>query len=176
MIHDIIKIKYVSEGYLPDWPYHLISDEEMFKAFICSDRSTYDFFHDFYPLQSDSYLMEYEALKNGMQKEINNYLSAKLQLKDYTIPDWVYNYMLGKAIGPNSPIVDRHDMLVSLGLDNIDDTFNSVIYRAIYDISTKCISKLRYNQHLSEVRPPTIFGEAHVLKYLRLHKSNIEEV
>ena len=33
-VHDVIKIKYAREGYLPDLPYHLISDEEMCDAFI----------------------------------------------------------------------------------------------------------------------------------------------
>lgn len=33
-IHDIIKIKYIREGYLPDYPPHLISDEEMCDAFL----------------------------------------------------------------------------------------------------------------------------------------------
>ena len=33
-IHNNIKIKYVNLGYLPNWPYHLISDEEMFDAFM----------------------------------------------------------------------------------------------------------------------------------------------
>lgn len=32
-IHDIIKIKYIREGYLSNIPYHLVSDEEMFYAF-----------------------------------------------------------------------------------------------------------------------------------------------
>lgn len=33
-IHDIIKILYVREGYLPNYPYHLISDGEMAYAFL----------------------------------------------------------------------------------------------------------------------------------------------
>ena len=33
-IHDIIKIKYSKLGYLPSYPYNLISDKEMFQAFI----------------------------------------------------------------------------------------------------------------------------------------------
>lgn len=34
LVHDLIKIKYVREGYLPNYPYHLISDSEMCDAFI----------------------------------------------------------------------------------------------------------------------------------------------
>lgn len=37
LTHDIIKIQYSREGYLPDYPYHMISDREMFNAFICID-------------------------------------------------------------------------------------------------------------------------------------------
>ena len=36
-IHDLIKIKYIREGYLPNYPYHMISDEEVFNAFINPD-------------------------------------------------------------------------------------------------------------------------------------------
>ena len=36
LIHDILKIKYVRLGYIAkNYPYHLISDREMFDAFIC---------------------------------------------------------------------------------------------------------------------------------------------
>ena len=34
LAHDIIKITYVREGYLKNFPHHLISDEEMCVAFI----------------------------------------------------------------------------------------------------------------------------------------------
>lgn len=170
MLHDLIKIKYVSEGYMSDWPYHLLSDEEMFKAFLNEDDEGNDFFHDYYPLEADSYLLEYEALKSGIWSEINKFLTYKAQLVDYTIPDWVYSYMLGKVVGPRSSVTDRHDLLVSLGLDNLEDSFNRDVYRSIYDISTKYINKLRYSQNPGDVRPPTIFGEPHVLKYIRLCK------
>lgn len=33
-VHDIIKIKYVRLGYLPDWPPHLLADDEMCDAFL----------------------------------------------------------------------------------------------------------------------------------------------
>ena len=33
-IYNLIKIKYIREGYLPDLPYHLISDNEMYDAFL----------------------------------------------------------------------------------------------------------------------------------------------
>ena len=34
LIHDVIKIRMIDLGYLPDYPYHLISDFEMCNAFI----------------------------------------------------------------------------------------------------------------------------------------------
>lgn len=176
MIHDLIKIKYVSEGYMQDWPYHLLSDEEMFNAFLNIDETETDFFHDYYPLQSDSYLVEYTELINFMRVEIGKYLSAKSQLQDYTLPNWIYSYMLGKVIGPKSPIADRHELLVAIQLDNLEDTFNRKVYKELYDISTKCVNQLRYSSKPSEVRPPTIFGEPHILKYLRLRKSLVQEV
>lgn len=175
MIHDLIKIKYVSEGYMADWPYHLLSDEEMFEAFLNEDDEGNDFFHDYYPLEADSYLLEYDALVKGLQHEIGKYLSAKSQLSEYRLPDWVYSYMLGKVIGPRSSTTDRHHLLTSLNLDNVDDSFNREIYKSIYDISTKCINKIRYSQNPEDVRPPTIFGESHVLKYIRLRKLMVWE-
>lgn len=32
-LHNVIKIKYITQGFLPNIPYHLISDKEMFDAF-----------------------------------------------------------------------------------------------------------------------------------------------
>ena len=59
LLHDIIKIKYTRLGYLPNYPYHLISDEEMFNAFIDLDSESASgsgspsteayFFEDYYP-------------------------------------------------------------------------------------------------------------------------------
>ena len=37
LVHDLIKIKLVRAGYLPNYPYHLISDKEMCEAFISAN-------------------------------------------------------------------------------------------------------------------------------------------
>ena len=53
MIHDIIKINLSRGGYLPDYPPHLISDEEMCHAFIShegTNRGIIDWFHSNYPV------------------------------------------------------------------------------------------------------------------------------
>ena len=44
LIHDAIKIKYIELGYLPDTPYHLISDAEMCDAFLHRDTEGYSVF------------------------------------------------------------------------------------------------------------------------------------
>ena len=69
MIHDVIKIKLSREGYLPDYPPHLISDEEMCRAFIrhATDRSTTDWFHDNFSAP-DGFEAEFAEL-NGWEAE-----------------------------------------------------------------------------------------------------------
>lgn len=162
-IHDILKIKYVREGFLPDYPYHLISDEEMFYAFLNDEKEC--FFRDMYPCISDSLKSKYDKLVEEIRYHINQYLSAKVDI----LPDWVYSYMLGSTIGPNSDLYDIHDMLVLLNLDNIEDTITVEIYNSIYNISQQHVRKLIEEERIH--RPPTIFGEPHVIKILRLNQS-----
>ena len=38
-IHEIMKINYVRQGYLANYPYHLLSDSELFNAFLCFETS-----------------------------------------------------------------------------------------------------------------------------------------
>ena len=58
-IHDFIKIMYTDMGYLPNYPYYLISDEEMFDAFLRDDQG---FFNDYYPCPADNLQTEYERV------------------------------------------------------------------------------------------------------------------
>ena len=163
MIHDIIKIKYSREGYLPEYPPHLISDYEMCKAFMYapdgSQRETLDWFHTMYP-KPQGYDREYRELELGLSRAINAYLD-NVDV-DKQLPSWVYAYMLGAVIGPNSDLVDRHNILVLLNADNVDDEFNSLAYHECYRISQLWLA--RY----SEDRPPSMFAEPHVVKYCRL--------
>lgn len=213
LTHDIIKIKYTRLGYLPNYPYHLISDEEMFNAFInlSGDDSTSGsgdsseeerFFNDNYPnpfADSDiefigaggekiSLRSEYFRLKKYIIDTINQYLANQgtTNAENYTIPDWIYTYMLGEVIYNNSEYLDIHDALMLL--DNVYVDSNKIIDEAgeedweqllkdnhvnneftrlscvrCYIESTKYISTLT-----TGIRPPTVFGEPHVIKQLRL--------
>ena len=166
LIHDIIKIRYVMEGYLPDYPYHLISDDEMFDAFFYNDTNYFDIN---YPCPNAEFLEKYQNLKIWIDYHINKFRKTQNASKlseRYTLPNWVYSYMVGAVIGPKSQVDDRHDLFVLLHLDNIEDEFTDEIYNAIYKVSEMWTFKLSSAERL--VRPPTMFGEPHVLKSLNL--------
>ena len=160
---DSIKIKYTREGYLPNYPYHMISDEEMFKAFLDVENQS-GFFYDNYPILEESLIPEYKALIAEMQRQIN--AALKSDDDDVEVSDWIYTYMLGQVISVNSEKADIHDLLVLLNEDNIDDEFLPEAQRACYNISKAWVNKIAF-------RPPTMFGEPHVRKYLRLLDSGI---
>lgn len=176
LVHDIIKINLVRAGYLPNHPYHLISDNEMIDAFLKVEHNTEDdstslhgYFVDNYPCYSAEFEPMYNELVNGLLYHLQSYKDG---VRD-TIPDWVYSYMVGSCIGPNSSTLDRHDLFILLNLDNIDDEFNERIHRCCYNISEAWIRKLPPAKQ--DVRPPTIFGEPHVIKSLRLSQVNVLE-
>lgn len=159
LANDIVKILYISQGYLPNYPYHLISDVEMMEAFMNND--TYCYFNDMYPCQYNSLQSYYDELKTYISEFVDNYISNNGKL---TIPDWIYSYMLGEVIGPYSNLQDKHDLLVLMNLDNINDILTEQSEAYCYKVSVDWIRKLPTNQK----RPPTIFGEPHVIKSLRL--------
>lgn len=189
LLHDIIKIKYTRLGYLPNYPYHLISDEEMFDAFIdlnAADDSgsgevsnTERFFEDTYPDPFQDEDVEYESpsgeiislraeyfrLKEYIIDAINEYLQHQgtPEEENYELPAWVYTYMLGEVIYNSSEYQDIYDLLVLLNSTNIDNEMTRFDCKKCYEKSTKYISTLT-----SGVRPPTVFGEPHVIKQLRL--------
>lgn len=176
-VHDVIKIKYVSSGYLQNYPYHLISDKEMMHAFL--DTSTASgYFYDQYPCINLKYKSEYDTLVNAIQYHTNMYLSSH----SYTIPDWVYSYMLGTTVGIHSDSMDIHDLLVLLDADNIDDEFSSSAFELCYKESNRWITRQsglsasdRYviiDNDKIDTRPPTFFGEPHVIKSLRLKSAS----
>lgn len=187
--HDVIKMRYSEEGYLPDYPPHLISDEEMFDAFIpmggddeyfhldtkedeitfnVSDWTRYtndtnpSYFKDNYPNVSPSNLLQYKMLIADIEYHIQMYLTQQ----NYSIPSWVYSYMLKETIGPGSPKEDIHDLLVMLLCDNIDDEFTEEAALKCIDISIRRINAAGINK--ADHRPITMFGEPFVMKYLRL--------
>ena len=189
LIHDIIKIKYTRLGYLPNYPYHLISDEEMFDAFIDLNadsgsgsgetQNAERFFEDTYPdpfIDEDieyispsgeriSLRGEYFRLKQYIINTIKEYLryQGTSDEENYTLPNWVYSYMLGEVIYNSSDYRDIYDLLVLLDSTSVDNIMTPDICRMCYEKSTKFISTLT-----TGIRPPTVFGEPHVIKQLRL--------
>lgn len=162
LTHDLIKMKYVREGYLPNYPYHLISDQEMFDAFLPHERG--GFFSDMYPCKYESLRSSYNDLIAALRYHINNYLTD--ELNEYEMPDWIYSYMLGVCVTFTSPDLDKHDMLVLAGLDNVDDELTEEVLTYILQVSTDWVAKLPNTKN--DHRPPTMFGEPHVIKSLRL--------
>lgn len=162
IVHDVIKIKYVEEGYLPNYPYYLISDKEMIQAFLREDDG---FFALNYQLESDNQELvdAYQLLQTEIAYHLNLYLDSD---KMIPIPDWVYSYMIGSCISNTSKQSDRHDLLVAIGRDNTADEFNEAIHQDLYQISLAWLRKLPEDKRSH--RPPTMFGEGHVVKSLRL--------
>ncbi len=193
LVHDIIKIKYVKLGFIKkNYPYHLISDEEAFNAFIDLgtgfESSLIDpnvrFFDMYYPnpfaeedyiyqkknskgevIEEISLRGEYDKLKAYIISSINDYLQyyGTSEESEHQIPDWVYTYMLGEVIYRKSEYLDILDLLKLLDCSNIDNEFTREACVACYATSLNYISTLT-----TGVRPPTIFGEPHIIKNLRM--------
>ncbi len=176
-VHDLIKMKLVKRGYLPNYPYHLISDEEMCDAFLKynPDNSDSDwdefknsdelcYFKDYYPLLDESFEDEYRNLVTNIAYFLNILKSTNED--SYKLPDWVYSYMLDCVISVNSNKQDIHDMLVYMGIDNLDDDFLPIAQENCYYYSKQWLTKMTEEE--LDHRSPTIFGEPHVIKLLRL--------
>ncbi len=188
LVHDIIKIKYVNLGYIKkNYPYHLISDEEMFNAFIDLGDEDFNkkttvinpevrFFDDYYPnpftddegypvREYTDYYEAYTKLRSYIVACIKKYLQyyGTTEESTYTLPDWIYTYMLGEVIYKQSEYKDIEDILELLHCDNYDNDFTIEACIACYNTSLNYVSKLT-----TGTRPPTVFGEPHVIKYLRM--------
>ena len=162
-IHCIIKLKYITMGYLPGYPYYLISDKEMFDAFLREDG----FFNDFYPCPSEDLREAYDALRQYIVDRINDYLSDGTE-----IPAWVYSYMIMNPVTFES---DEADIAYICKMGNVDypgalAEFNEDVAEMCYKVSSRWIQK-QPSKHSD--RPATMFGEAHVIKSLRLDEANI---
>ena len=191
LVHDIIKIKYVKMGFIQkNYPYHLISDEEMFNAFIdlgtgftssVLDPSVH-FFDIYYPNPfidkddegnpippKDKTLIPYQAAYNRLVTDITNHINRYLvhygepDATDYQIPDWVYTYMLGEVVYQQSEYLDIQDTLDLLGCSNLDNEFTQEACIKCYKVSSNYVSSLT-----TGLRQPTVFGEPHVIKSLRM--------
>lgn len=162
-IHNYIKITYTNIGYLPGYPYHLISDKEMFDAFLREDG----FLADYYPCPCEDLQEAYDTLVADMTARINDFLENETEL-----PAWIYSYMIQGTIGPQS---EEEDISYLYDLCNMDSKttlaeFSPELARRCYSISKKWIERLpsKYAD-----RPYTMFGEPHVVKSLRLDQANI---
>lgn len=184
-IHDLVKIHLSREGYLPNYPPHLISDEEMCDAFLPynydpknptsgyeeSKEQEINYFMDMYPLVHEDLLDKYKALVAGIAYHLNR-LKTSLDA-EYKLPDWVYSYMLGQVIGPASDQADKHYLFVMLGTDNLDDDFDAECCEACYKESEEWLKKVPNAN--KDHRPISLFGELHVIKSLRLKASDMSE-
>lgn len=163
-IHDTIKRLYSNMGYLPGYPYYLISDAEMFDAFLKEGG----FFNDFYPCPSSELQGPYNLLREYIVEKITQFRSGILD----TLPSWIYSYMIMRPITFDSSeddvayLTDLAGLQTELGAPE----FNAEVAAKCYEISTKWIQKQpsKYSH-----RPPTMFGETHVTKCLRLDQANI---
>lgn len=166
---DTIKIKYIQSGYLPDWPYHLISDEEMLNAFIVNNDN---FFDDNYRIESsdEDILEAFELLR----RDIMYYVDMAKEKKDIKlIPNWVFSYMVGAVISSTSSLKEIDDLIA---LSNMTESvpagqLTDEMYRSNMKISADWISKLPTMKR--EHRPVTMFGEPHVIKSLRLAQVDV---
>lgn len=182
-IHDIIKREYVRQGYLPNYPYHLISDKEMFDAFLTFKMDTSNieheklivssdcYFGNYYKCNVDSLSYEYKELVLAIQYHIDKYLDSLNSYDVIYLPNWVYSYMVGSVICEKSNQLDRHDMLMMLNLDNIEDEITDEVMISCLNVSKNWLKK--FSADKLKHRPPTMFGEPHVLKSLRISQSNI---
>ena len=143
-LHNIIKNELSELGYLPNLPYHLISDSEMFDAFIKKPESQIrdpDMAEEVgqYTLRKavDNYdnlvgvavasgcmFYDYYPFIDGStgtlvyRNLVNSILRCIYAYKEFghEIPDWVYAYMLRAVIGPKSSYDDICSLQSMLGL------------------------------------------------------------
>lgn len=162
-IHDLIKIKYIDEGYLSNIPHRLVTDEEMFDAFLSEEG----YFQANYPLICSDYEEDYDRLVTVIKYHVDQYLDAGAN-----IPSWIYSYMLGEVISINSDEADISYLyeLSNLETESSTTVFGEDIAHECYKVSSQWIKKTNPN---NDYRPPTMFGEPHVIKSLRIDATDI---
>lgn len=175
-IHTIIKIQYIKEGYVEGYPPHLLSDVEMVDAFLplsypiteeawtsFLEDDIISYFKDHYPLIDAEFEEPYKELVSSIAYYVQ-------QLRDdtqalYTLPDWVYSYMLGSVIGPESNEQELGYLFDLLSIKDLDLEFDKVTAERCYQVSQEWLNKMIA---IDEHRKPTMFGEPHVIKAQRL--------
>lgn len=138
LANTLAKIRLSNSGYLPDYPYHLISDKELYDAFMdCTTETGY--FFDAYPNIGGQFPVVYKQLALTIQYYLLlSWISTEAA---DIIPDWVYSYILGFVISVQSDKKDIHDLIYPLGVDNIDDDFDSKAAAACYGQSVSWIKR-----------------------------------
>ena len=149
-ITDLVKIKLINYGYLPNIPYHLISNQEMCDAFIVCPTTRSDdvgtgMFFDYYPLLETHNVEVIWSYQNFFLTLWYHVFMMRTDAS-YTAPDWVYSYMLDAVISVNSPKKDIHDLILPLGVDNIDDDFNAECSVACWQESLYWIRKSQLSE------------------------------
>lgn len=142
LVHDVIKIRLVEDGYLPNYPYHMMSDREMFNAFMGTDGAGY--FQDNYQCMdktNDVLKIFYYQLALSIAYYISMY-----QVAEQAIPDWVYSYMLGSTISIYSDKLDIHDLNASLHTPNDGVAFTLASSVACMNESASSIGYAMANQ------------------------------
>ena len=195
MIHDILKIKYVKLGYIcKNYPYHMISDTEMFNAFMDLGDDAFNekttiinpkvrFFDKYYPNPFDAddvYIKtdskgeivseislsgEYEKLKKYIKDTINAYLEHYGTLDEDKY--LIPNWIYTYMLG--EVVYKKSEYL------DIEDTLALLDCSNLDNEFTKEACIACYKTSLSYVstlttgsRPATMFGEPHVIKQLRM--------
>ena len=151
-------------GFLPNYPYHLISDKEMFDAFMRNNG----FFATYYPCPDPEFQLAYNGLRDCIVTNITKFQAGE----ETELPDWIYSYMIMNPVTFNSP---EEDIAYICDLANIDRpdilaVFTPQVASICYEISKKWLLK---QPSTTDKRPPTMFGEAHVIKSLRLMQANV---
>lgn len=164
-IHDIIKILYINLGYLPNYPYYLISDKEMFEAFLKEGDGV---LADYYPCPDEMLQEQYDALMDCIKTKIQDFMDKKIT----ELPCWVYSYMLLQTTSVHS---SEEDISYLYELSNIVSptilaTFEPQIADVCYEVSKRWLQKSPSGK-LDRV--PTMFGEPHVIKSMRLDQANV---
>lgn len=124
-----------------------------------------------YP-EPNKFSSEYDTLVSALYYHINAYFQSTEAREEGTIPDWVYSYMNCSVIGPNSSQDDIQYLLYMLNLTNARNEFTDDVYESCYEISSKWVNKLPPGKKVS--RPPSMFGELHVVKSLRIAGSLVD--
>ena len=171
-LHTTIKINLIMLGYIKNYPPHLISDAEMCDGFLNKDH-TFGYFLDNYPCIDESLRSQYDALVSSIDYYLNQCRSANDD--SYIFPDWIYSYMLGGVISVKS---DPHDIQYLADMLNLNveyGDFSPILALNCYRVSQSWLKKLSVTSQddQTSLRPPTIFGEPHVIKSLRLQYSQI---